>query len=685
MAPTATERGGRLTWRLFLTVGAVVAGVLALALVGLSLATERTATATSARALERTTHLLAVLLEEREAGLARATQVFAQNPTFRSIVLSGRAQDVLDQSVEAAQRVGAQWVQVTDSAGNRLAKSDEPAAPAAPLAGSSLIAGALSGEVMGGIGSSGDTALFQAVAVPIVGATTVSGALMATQAIDSALAAEIRETTASEVAFFVLDTAGRAQVVAATFARDAALEEALGGAVGRRLVSGTAEAVPLELSVGGRPFSGRAAPLRSAGGEVLGGMAALRSVAAERAPFAGLRGAIVAAGIAGLGLAFVLALVTARSLARPILALTHATRRVAQGDYDVQVTVASRDEIGTLAESIRRMINDLREKAALVAVLEGEAGRGVRAAGGARTGVGARGEGATGGKRMGDEGMDGEAVEVAPGAVVGGRYEIGESLGAGGGGVVFRAFDRELGETVALKTLHRDAAADNPEALERLKSELRLARRLTHRNIVRTYDLGVAGGRYWITMELISGTSLRALLDRGGALPLPAALAIGKQLFRALQVAHEAGILHRDIKPQNLMVQPDGTLKVMDFGIARVITRPSGLTQAGMVVGTPEYMAPEQLLGETVDARSDLFSAGVVLYECVTGRRPIEADSPVVLVSRLLHDPVPPASRVSPGVPAALSALLDRLLARTPAQRPASSAEVVAALQGMDA
>jgi serine/threonine-protein kinase len=674
MAPTATERGGRLTWRLVLIVGAVVAAVLVLALAGLSLATERTAATTSARALERTTRLLAVLLDEREAGLARATQVFAQNPNFRSIVLSGRPQDVLDQSIEAAQRVGAQWVQVTDSAGIRLAKSDEPAAPPSPLAGSALIAGALSGDVTGGIGTSGDTALFQAVAVPVIGATTVSGALMATQAIDSALAAEIRETTASEVAFFVLDTAGRAHVVAATFGRHAGLDESLGAAVGRLLVSGTADAVPLSLPLAGRPFSGRAAPLRSAGGEVLGGMAAMRSVEAERAPFAGLRGAIVAAGIAGLGLAFVLALLTARSLARPILALTHATRRVAQGDYDVHVAVTSHDEIGTLAESIRMMINDLREKASLVAVLEGQGG--ARAARVVSAGSTGRGLGVV---------AEGEAVEIAPGAVVGGRYEIGESLGAGGGGVVFRAFDRELGETVALKTLHGDAVTDDPEALERLKSELRLARRLTHRNIVRTYDLGVAGGRYWITMELVSGTSLRALLDRERALPLAAALSIGKQLFRALQVAHEAGILHRDIKPQNLMVQPDGTLKVMDFGIARAITRSSGLTQAGVVVGTPEYMAPEQLLGEAVDARSDLFSAGVVLYECVTGRRPIEADSPAVLISRLLRDAAPSASSVAPAVPAGLSALLDRLLARTPALRPASGGEVFAELQGMDA
>jgi HAMP domain-containing protein len=673
MAPIATDGAGRLTWRLLLTVGAVVAVVLMMALVGLSAAAERTATATSARALERTTRLLAVLLDEREAGMARAAQVFAQNPIFRSIVLSGRTQDVLDQSIEAAQRTGASWVQVTDSMGMRLAKSDEPAAPASMLAGSALIAGALHGDVTGGMGTSGDTTLFQAVAVPIVGATMIAGTLMATLAIDSLLAAEVRETTASEVAFFVLDSAGNAHVVASSFGRDASLATALSGAPGRRVVSGDTDAVPIVLTLGAREFVGRAAPLRSAGGAVLGGMVALRSREAERAPFAGLRGAILTAGIVGLALAFLLAWVTARSLARPILALTQATRRVAQGDYDVHVEVQSRDEIGTLAESIRAMITDLREKASLVAVLQGT---------GAEQGGGLRPH------MSGDFTAmvaPSDVTEIETGAVVGGRYEIREALGAGGAGVVFAAFDRELGEVVALKTLHADTVTDEPAALERLKSEVRLARRLAHRNIVRTYDLGLSAGRYWITMELVSGTSLRTLLDREHALPLAASLAIGKQLFRALEVAHESGILHRDIKPQNLMVQPDGTLKVMDFGIARAIIRSSGLTQAGLVLGTPEYMSPEQLLGEEIDARSDLFSAGVVLYECVTGRRPIEADSPAVLIARMLHDAMPSAASVAPSVPPALSALLDRLLAKSTDLRPASGGEVSAALQALDA
>jgi len=663
----------RLVWRLVLTVGGVVAAVLVLALIAVSLVTQRTANATSASALDRTTRLISVLLQEREAGLARAAQVFAQNPNFRSLLLGGRPQDVHDQAIEAAQRTGATWVQVTDSVGTRLAKSDEPAAPAIALAGSALIAGALGGESTGGVGTSGDTALFQAIGVPIIGATTVAGALMATQAIDSALAAEVRATTASDVAFFVVGPQGDAHVVASTFGRDAALTLVLSGPVGEQLVAGDVEAVPLELTRGDLHYVGRAAPLRSAAGDVLGGVAAFRSRDVEMAPFAGLRWAIMVAGGAGLVLAFILAMLTGRSLAEPILALTRATRRVAEGDYDVPVLVQSRDEIGTLAESIRLMITDLREKASLVQVLEGNAR--ARSAPPERLPLSVP---------LTPGGTVVEDVDVVPGAMLAKRYEICDVLGAGGGGVVHRAFDRELGEMIALKTLHPDALSDDPAALERFKGELRLARRLTHRNIVRTYDLGVAAGRYWITMELVSGTSLRALLDRERVLPLAAALSIGKQLFRALDVAHDAGILHRDIKPQNLMVQPDGTLKVMDFGIARAITRASGLTQAGVVMGTPEYMAPEQLLGEAIDARADLFSAGVVLFECVTGRRPIEAESPAVLIARLLRDPMPTATSIAPAVPRDLSDLLARLLARDPQQRPERGRQVFESLQVME-
>ena len=202
-------------------------------------------------------------------------------------------------------------------------------------------------------------------------------------------------------------------------------------------------------------------------------------------------------------------------------------------------------------------------------------------------------------------------------------------------GVVYRAFDREVGEVVAIKALRPELGGIDPTLLERFKQELRLARRITHRNVVRTYDLGEVDGVYYITMELVRGTTVAALIRDAGRLDVPATLTIGKQVCRALEVAHEEGVVHRDVKPQNLLVDPSGFLKVMDFGIARLAEHRSdprqALTAAGVVVGTPQYMAPEQLFAEPVDGRADLYATGAVLFECVTGRPVFEAPSLVAL------------------------------------------------------
>jgi serine/threonine-protein kinase len=243
-------------------------------------------------------------------------------------------------------------------------------------------------------------------------------------------------------------------------------------------------------------------------------------------------------------------------------------------------------------------------------------------------------------------------------------------------GIVYRALDLELSEPVAVKTLRREFVSDST-ALARFKSELRLARRISHRNVVRTHDLGETDGMYFITMEYVEGTSVKELIKERGRLPVHATLPIAKQLCRALEVAHEQGIIHRDIKPHNMVLAPDGVLKVMDFGIARLLGRTTqGMTQTGMVVGTPEYMAPEQLLGEDVDARADIYAIGVVIYECLTGRTPHTADNPMLLISRVLEQrPIPP-HELAPDVPKRLSDAVLAALHRDRGQRPKTVGEL---------
>ncbi len=255
------------------------------------------------------------------------------------------------------------------------------------------------------------------------------------------------------------------------------------------------------------------------------------------------------------------------------------------------------------------------------------------------------------------------------------RYEIVEMLGRGGMGMVYRARDLELDEEIAIKTLKPELLSD-AALIERFKTEIRLARRISHRNVVRTHDFGEWSGVYYLTMEYVEGITVRELIDTRGQLGVSATLAIASQLAASLEVAHEQGVIHRDIKPQNLLLDSDGALKVMDFGVARLAERTSTLTESGLVVGTPAYMSPEQLLAEKVDVRSDLYSVGVVMYECLTGALPFQAESTVSLIAKLLsEEPAAPAA-LNAEIPPALSQLIVQLLEKKADERVGSAGEL---------
>jgi serine/threonine-protein kinase len=368
------------------------------------------------------------------------------------------------------------------------------------------------------------------------------------------------------------------------------------------------------------------------------------------ATFTRLERFIVFAALAGLLLGLGLSYVLARPVSRRVGVLEAAVRRAGVGDYAAHVPVPGGDEIGRLAHSVRSMLADLREKRDLVELLAAETG---------------------GHTRPDHPASDG----LRPGHKLAGRYEIIDRIGCGGTGTVYRARDLELSELVAVKTLRSELVADTA-ALARFKSDLRHTRRLSHRSVVRTYDLGEAEGTHFLTMEYVHGTSLKRLIAQRGRLPVHATLLIARQLCRALEVAHAEGIVHRDIKPQNMVLAPDGVLKVMDFGIARLLGRAPGLTQAGVVVGTPEYMAPELLLGEDVDARADVYAVGVVLYECLTGRTPHRTDNPAQLMSHIMNvSPALPHELV-PDVPTWLSEVVMAALQRDRSQRTKTIAEV---------
>ena len=262
-------------------------------------------------------------------------------------------------------------------------------------------------------------------------------------------------------------------------------------------------------------------------------------------------------------------------------------------------------------------------------------------------------------------------IEV--GSVVGNRFEILQLLGEGGMGAVYKAHDRELEKDVALKLIRAELAR-NPEILQRFKQEIILARQVTHRNVIRIFDIGQADGHKYITMEYLEGRDLRVVLREKGKLPPEEAAKIVLQICRALEAAHGEGVIHRDLKPQNIMLDANGRAYVMDFGIARSAYLP-GMTQTGALVGTPEYMSPEQAKGEKLDERSDLFSLGVILYELLIGTSPYHSDTPLATLWRRIQEKAKPLTEIDPTIPKPLSDIVAKALEIDPSNRFASAAE----------
>ena len=260
------------------------------------------------------------------------------------------------------------------------------------------------------------------------------------------------------------------------------------------------------------------------------------------------------------------------------------------------------------------------------------------------------------------------------GTLLGERYEILAMLGQGGMGAVYKARDQELDRVVALKVI-RPELTTNPDILKRFKQELILARQVTHRNVIRIFDLGQADGLKFITMEFLEGQDLRAeLMKRGKFSPEDAARII-LQISRALEVAHGEGVVHRDLKPQNIMLDGNGRAYVMDFGIARSAYLP-GMTQTGALIGTPEYMSPEQAKGEKLDERSDLFSLGVIFYELLTGNSPYYSDTPLATLWRRMQEKAKPLTEVDPTIPKEISDIVAKLLEIDPANRFSNAGEL---------
>jgi serine/threonine-protein kinase len=254
------------------------------------------------------------------------------------------------------------------------------------------------------------------------------------------------------------------------------------------------------------------------------------------------------------------------------------------------------------------------------------------------------------------------------------RYQILNELGRGGMGIVFQAYDKQLKEAVAIKILS-PLLSNDPDALERLKREVSAARRVTHKNVIRIHDLSEIKGLHYVSMEYFYGISLKDYIRKHGPLSALRAFDIAAQVCDGLEAAHREGIIHRDLKSQNVIVDGSNRVKIIDFGLART-AHMNGMTATGLILGTPEYMAPEQVSGKLVDQRSDIYSFGIILYEMLTGRVPFTADSAIgVAFMQMKEDPVPPKT-LNPQITSDLEHVILRALQKDPSLRYSTVAEM---------
>lgn len=616
--------------------------------------------------------------------------------TLRSVAAEPGVKGVFDSSLETigelardkAAALSARSVLFIDPAGVLLARSDRPAVEEErrSFRGFSWVAEPIDEWKDSAALIREGKALSVVAAAPVIagdsgkGEARLVGVVAATVALDEARARELRDLTGGQVAF-VADTAkkGAPARLEAAAATDLAGGELLVPALEAdaaslaKLFVEKEEVGPLDVVVAGEPRVVKAVPLLSASGEALGAVVVSRSREEETAAFRKIRQTLLLVGLGVLLVSVPVSFVLGGRIARPLQQLAAGAIAVRDGDLDVKLPSGGSGEVGLLARSFEALVGELREKRQLEELLAelrrrpADATRGLAPTAATATAPGpASVRAASAGPRVG--------------TTFAGRYDVLDVLGRGGMGAVYHALDRELDEEIALKVLTPEAFAEGTQAVQTLRQEIRLARKITHPNVVRTHDLGDAEGIRFLTMEYVPGTTLRELLDRRGALAIAPGLQIAKQLCRGLAAVHEAGIIHRDIKPQNIMVLPNGVVKLMDFGIARTAEGADAVSSDGQTVGTPYYMSPEQAMGRPMDARSDLYTVGVVLFELFTGQRPFPGKEAAEVMHKHVSSEPPRPTSLRPDLPEYLEKVVLACLAKRPERRPAGAGDLYGAL-----
>jgi serine/threonine-protein kinase len=667
-------RGLGLGARFFIGAAALLAATLGAAVLIASREAERVAARKIEQDLKVVPAIFAGYVDSQAAARRDQVRSLAAEPGTKALLTQARADPATlhDTALEFGRGLGAGILFLFDGHGTLMTRSDrapgeEAGRDFSPVSWVEAPVERLEGASAFILDVRGSRALYLVASAPVMrGAGSeraLVGVIAAAFPMDGERARELSGMTSGEVAFLA-NLAPRG--AAPTLETVAATELLSRGPLARRLpdagrladglfTRGEAQG-PLAFDVDAEPYLGTALPIRSGGGEPIAALLVARSQAAELATFRQIRRALAGVGGTVLLVALPLSFVLAQRLARPIRQLARSAEEIGRGQLDVALPRSGAGEVGALSRAFGVMVGELRAKAELEALLAD-----LQRRPGDQT---FRGQAALGG-------ASGEAL--GPGALFAGRYEILSRLGEGGMGTVYRARDRELDDEVALKVLK--PASEGVSLTEVLRQEIKLARMITHVNVVRVHDFGEVDGLRFLTMEYVAGTTLRELLDGRRGLELTPALQIAKQICRGLAAVHKAGIVHGDLKPQNVMVMGNGVVKLMDFGVARA-GETGEAAAAPPIAGTPLYMSPEQARGAELDERSDLYSAGVVLFELFAGQPPFRDGDALAIMRAHLNEPPPNPRSLRPDLPESLIGIVLACLHKSRLRRPGSAADL---------
>ena len=637
-------------------------------------------TETINQSLQQSSTVLETKIESRFNSIREVARSVARDSRILPLVYESEVLTLQDQSQEFQNQLDFDILFFTDGSGSILARSDRPQAIGQNMAGkTSFFDDALAGKSGRGYFLS-QGRLMQIVTEPIfdnVATDVVRGTVALAYEFSGEMANEIVSLTFSEIGFFSFtrNQERQADGVNNIYVTDDDLRASLddyfkqSNTSWRSIFEGQSEIHNFQTVLNNQNYFAVARPVRNGTSDPLGFIITLRSSADLLKPFTRIQNTVLVIGGLCLVIAFILAAVVSLRISRPIVKLMSVTAGIQEGVFPEKSSAPmDRDEIGMLYRAVVDMGNNLKEKAELENYLAQMSNELNLNASLADETMNSNNSDATLLSTAADSNNIGESP-IAAGTLIGNRYEVLELIGRGAMGLVYLVHDQDLDEKAALKLLPRDLFDSNSAVS--IKEEIRLARRITHRNILRTFDMGNWDKYTYISMEYVAGYDLDQLLKRRGSQDRHIALLMGRQICSAMNAAHEAGVIHLNLKPGNMMVNRQGILKIMDFGLARSNNNQDGKSDSQnggeQLMGTPRFMAPEQFLNEEIDHRTDIYSIGIILYALLAGSPPFSHKDYVQLAEMHIHHDLPEI----PGSDVAVDGTLDKIIHKATEKDPA--------------